>query len=193
MTALARRLERPLRAASHRHFQALRPHLRGASVLDVGCAEGWIAERIQREAGMRATLLDVVDLNRTGLPHRVYDGRTIPWADGAFDTVLVMLALHHCADPDRVLAEAARVARLRIIVSESVYRTPAGRWMLWAMDTAVNAARSGRLMPEAAQFRRVHEWRGAFRRLGLRLASEQWLSFGVHRHVQFALDKEPDR
>jgi ubiquinone/menaquinone biosynthesis C-methylase UbiE len=38
-------------------------------------------------------------------------GEDLPYRDGVYDTVTVNSALDHCAQPDRVLAEAARVLR----------------------------------------------------------------------------------
>lgn len=185
---IRQRLEGPLRGASLRSYRAIRPHVLGPRVLDVGSAEGWVGERLHRHDGHRVQLLDVVDMNRTTLPYRVYDGFGIPFEDNAFDTTLLLLTLHHCAEPDAVLAEATRVTRMRLVVTESTYRHEAGRRLLWAMDTAVNDWRSRRLMPEAVHFRRVSEWRRLFASHGMQLKFQRHLSVGLHRHVLFVLD-----
>ncbi len=181
-------LEAPLRRAARQSFRAVQPFVLGPRVLDVGSAEGWIGELVSRQMHHDVQLLDVVDMNRTELPHRLYDGNSIPFPDGAFDTTLVMLTLHHCTDPEAVLREAIRVTRSRLIITESTYRTTPGRWMLWLMDSVVNACRSRCLMPEALHFRRVTEWRAVFREEGLHLRAQRHLSRGLHRHVVFVLD-----
>lgn len=178
----------PLRRAARRSFHAVQPFVVGPRVLDVGAAEGWVGELVSRQMHHAVQLLDVVDMNRTGLPHRLYDGKSIPFPDSAFDTTLIMLTLHHCADPETVLREAVRVTSSRMIITESTYRFAPGRWLLWLMDTAVNSWRSRCLMPEALHFRRVDEWRRLFRRVGLRLRAQRHLSRGLHRHVLFVLD-----
>lgn len=186
----SRALERVLRHRAEISYRAIRPDLEGSRILDVGAAEGWVGEAIQRDAPDREVhLLDVVDLNRTALPHRMYDGRKFPFESDSFDTVLVMLTLHHCEDPDIVLREASRVARRRVIVTESTYRHTIGRRLLWLMDTAVNSARSKRLMPEAIHFRRADAWLAAFRTAGLRARERRLLSRGPHRHELFVLDR----
>jgi SAM-dependent methyltransferase len=102
--------------------------LRGR-VLDLGAGEGFVAELIG------AVAVDVGAFRKARVPYVVYDGRRLPFGDGGFDTVVVLLTLHHCVDPDTVLNEALRVARGRVIVTESVYRNALGLWWLRRRDT----------------------------------------------------------
>lgn len=176
-----------LRSARKSH-DAIRPHVIGPTVLDIGAAEGWVGMYLSESGSLNVQLLDVVDLCRVPLPHRVYEGTRIPFGDDSFDTTLILLTLHHCQDPERVLGEAIRVTRRRLIVTESVYRLEAGRWLLWSMDTVVNSLRSRRLMAEAVHFRRIRQWRALFRSHGLDLAHGRYLSRGLHRHALFVLD-----
>lgn len=82
--------------------------------LEVGGGQGELAERIQRELGAKVTFLDLspgmVDLARArGIDARVGDAQELPFADGAFDTVVAAWMLYHVPDVDRALAEMARV------------------------------------------------------------------------------------
>ncbi|MCC5877049.1 MAG: methyltransferase domain-containing protein [Candidatus Sumerlaeia bacterium] len=181
-----------LKGASRRSWLAIRPHVLGPRVLDVGAAEGWIGDLLSKQDGHDVQLIDVVDLNRTSLPHRIYNGTSIPFQDDAFDTVLVMLTLHHCKSPETVLDEAIRVSSRRLIVTESTYRFLPGRWLLWTLDTIVNALRSRCLIPVALHFRRDQEWEELFRNRGLILRKKRHLSRGLHRHVMFVLDVRSD-
>jgi ubiquinone/menaquinone biosynthesis C-methylase UbiE len=55
-----------------------------------------------------------------GLSLEVFDGRAIPYPDGAFDVAHTSLVIHHL-DPDEaaaMLREMARVARLGIVVND---------------------------------------------------------------------------
>lgn len=177
-----------MRGNARRRFATIRPYLVGDSLLDVGAAEGWIGEFARDDLGMEVGLVDVVDLNRSALPHWVYDGRSLPFPDGSFDTVTLLLTLHHCSDPARVLAEAARVARRRLVVTESVYRTRPGRALLRMMDGGFNGLRAKGEMPEALRFKTVSQWRELFARQGLACVREAWLSRGLHEQRLFVLD-----
>ena len=122
------------------------PHLRGRSLLDLGAGSGHLACAFARR-GSRATLLDVAPhrgalgerlffqpiatrLARShGLPYALYDGCHIPFPDRAFDTVLLSFVLHHTAGPEALLAEAARVARHRVVVVEDACAARPARWL----------------------------------------------------------------
>ncbi len=57
-----------------------------------------------------------------GLELVVTDGRSLPWPDRSFDVVHASLLVHHLEPPDALtfLREAARVARLGVIVNDLV-------------------------------------------------------------------------
>ncbi len=181
-----------MRKNSHKRFRQIEPYLVGRRLLDIGAAEGWVAEFAAKETGMEVQLLDVVDLNRTTLSLRLYDGRTIPHPDNYFDTFTALLTLYHCTDPGRVLAEASRVARQRVIVTESVYHTRLGKRFLTFMDHTFNRVRSDESMPEGLHFKTTATWRRVFERNGLHLESEQWLSRCLHMNRLFVLSIPPD-
>ncbi len=176
-----------LKRNSRKRFEHIRPHLAGESLLDVGAAEGWVGYRAERESGFRVELLDVVDLNQTHLAHSLYDGSRFPYPDDSFDTITLLLTLHHCADPEQVLAEAQRVARQCIIVTESVYHTRPGKTLLTFMDRAFNTLRSRCEMPGALNFKTPPEWRALFREMSITLETETWLSRGLHQQKLFVL------
>jgi len=175
------------RLATRRRFSLLCQWIVGESLLDIGAAEGWIGEAAA-EAGYQVQLIDVVDLNQTQLPHRIYNGRHLPFQDNAFDTVMILLTLHHCDEPETVLAEAARIARKRIIVTESVYRTKVGQRLLNWMDGNFNHARSSGHMPPALHFKSADEWAALFRAHGLEIVHRRESLRGLHRQHCFALD-----
>ena len=62
-------------------------------------------------------------LDRTpGLEIVASDGRSLPWPDRSFDVVHASLVIHHLEPPDALafLREAARVARLGVVVNDLV-------------------------------------------------------------------------
>ncbi|MCO5168724.1 MAG: class I SAM-dependent methyltransferase [Planctomycetes bacterium] len=186
-------LEPLLRRRGARKAAQIAPHVLGPRLLDLGCAEGWVA--LALEAPDRTVVLaDIVDARRTRAPFVRHDGARLPFRDGAFDTVVLSLVLHHAADPDAVLREASRVARARVVVTESTYEGPAGRLLLTCLDRLANSLREGAALGAFSaplSFRTVQEWQNAFARAGLRLRATRWLNRRVHLHVLFEL--EPTR
>ena len=95
--------------------------LDGSSLLDIGCGNGLIANKI-RGRFTRIQLVDVVDyVPRTlDLSFAKYsEGDQLPFND-SFDTVLLLNVLHHSKDPLRLLQAAWSVTEKKLIVIESV-------------------------------------------------------------------------
>jgi ubiquinone/menaquinone biosynthesis C-methylase UbiE/uncharacterized protein YbaR (Trm112 family) len=123
------RLYRFLLAEKFRRATApIRPHLFGASALTVCGGSGMDAEFLAR-AGARSVASDISlgAARRTRERARRYgldilpvvaDVERLPFADGAFDVVLVHDGLHHLERPYVGLAEMARVAKRWVSVSE---------------------------------------------------------------------------
>jgi SAM-dependent methyltransferase len=182
-----------LRAYAGRTARDLRPHLAGRRILDLGSGEGFVAAALRREApGAWVCGVDVGDFRRVPGPYVVYDGARLPFRDGAFDTALLLLTLHHCRDAGAVLAEAVRVTRRRLLVTESVYRSRWERWCLLALDGRFNARRHAGAMGEALDVRPPAAWRRALEAPGLTVEAVAWLGPWwerlVHHPLLFVLD-----
>lgn len=99
------------------------------SVLDVGTGSGVFAEAFDRQ-GLTVTGIDVSPEMLESAQRHVPNARfveaaadALPFTDGAFDLVFLGHVLHEVPDPVRALAEARRVARVRVAVLEWPYRT----------------------------------------------------------------------
>jgi len=105
---------------------------RGKTVLEVGCGEGKLATRLIRHAPAPARYLatDVaLDAISPEIDARietaVASAYALPFASASFDIVVCCEVLEHLEDPARGLAEVARVARERVLIStpwEPVWR-----------------------------------------------------------------------
>jgi malonyl-CoA O-methyltransferase len=99
-------------------------------VIDIGCADGLVLEKIAAKTRGRLLGLDIaeshVTYNRGAYTHQadwlVADGATLPVRDNAFDVAVLGEILEHVIDPAAVLAEAERVVKPggRVIVSTPI-------------------------------------------------------------------------
>ncbi len=90
--------------------------LASGRMLDVGCGakpyeaifRPYVTEYIgvEHEATFAQT-----SASKEGKPDVVYDGHTLPFADGSFDTVMSVQVLEHTPDPQRLIDEMGRVLR----------------------------------------------------------------------------------
>lgn len=163
-------------------------------VLDLGAGEGYVGQVLADEHGASVTLADVVPMNRTLLPHVLYDGTRLPFANDAFDVTLLYFVLHHAEDQEQVLKEALRVSRSRVVIVESVYEKGYDLRLLTCLDRLANRIRSGGLMrtQEAhLHFRTAKAWQSLFAEEGLTLIAQRRRGRWVHKQALFALRAGP--
>lgn len=150
----------------------LRQHidLPAGRLLDVGGGTGRVARALQGEVEM-AVIVDVawgmvrVARRHPGLLPVQAVAEHLPFADGTFDRVLIVDALHHVIDAARALEEMARVLRPGglLVIEEPDIR----RWPVKGISLVERALglRSRFLPPQALQARlaalglaaRIHE------------------------------------
>jgi ubiquinone/menaquinone biosynthesis C-methylase UbiE len=86
------------------------------SVLEVGCGEGELAERMHRELDAEVVATDqserMVELTRArGVDARLADVRELPFEGGSFDVAVAAWMLFHVPDVDDAHRELVRVLR----------------------------------------------------------------------------------
>ena len=115
------------------------------SILDIGCGEGVLTERwADRLGGGRIVGIDLDDpklraewdkRRRDNLDYRVEDATHLSFADGEFDLASAIEVLEHVPEPERTVAEMARVAKRWLLVS--VPREPLWRGLNMARGAYV--------------------------------------------------------
>jgi SAM-dependent methyltransferase len=116
-------------------------HLAGCRrVLDVGCGEGQVARRLVTEGVDAVVGIDPAAAQidtareRAGGPHYTRaDAQALPFADAAFDAVVVCLAYEHVDELDRAVREAARVlatgGTFLLLVGHPLLQAPGSGWI----------------------------------------------------------------
>ena len=94
--------------------------VRPRRVLEVGCGPGEASEQIAA-GGAEVVAVDIsprmVELARErGVDARLGDVQELPFDDASFDCALAAWMLYHVPDPERAVAELARVVAGRLVV-----------------------------------------------------------------------------
>ena len=190
---IARLLQALLRRYTDSEAEAIAPLLVGKRLLDLGAGEGYVAAALRRRTDLWACAVDIGPYQRVPVPYLIYDGTRLPFHDATFDTTLISLALHHCADPEAVLDEALRITTTRLIILESIYRNRCERFCLERLDNWVSRYRHGGDMHPALAFKRVDEWQRIFAARSLETVDRRWLGSRwerlVHQPALFVLEK----
>lgn len=124
------------------------PHER--RILDVGCGQGLLTACYGSFLDLQLVVgVDVATrFAEVAVPLVRYDGRRLPFADGAFDAATVVNVLHHVPRPYRVafLEECRRVTNCGpLLIKEHVVCGPLDTLRLHMLDIVGNVAYGGML------------------------------------------------
>jgi ubiquinone/menaquinone biosynthesis C-methylase UbiE len=147
------------------------PHLQnGDRVLDVGCGGGMLGAAImQQNPGVEVTGLERFKRGEEKIAVHEYNGIKIPFTDCSFDVVIIADVLHHEHDPDRLIAECARVSQRLLIIKDHKVMGPVS-WMRVALiDWAANAPYGVQCL---FRYNSLSDWHRAYQRHQLTLVEE---------------------
>jgi SAM-dependent methyltransferase len=92
-----------------------------ARLADVGCGDGAVMTELRRRRpGLRLVGFELAEravllCRRRGLEAVLYDGRSLPVAEGAFDAGVVSHVLEHVEDPVALIREVGRACRAVVL------------------------------------------------------------------------------
>lgn len=163
-------------------------------ILDIGAGGGWISQEIKKRKKVEITLLDVKDFNQTscGLKLILYDGENIPFSDNSFDVSFLIFTLHHCSDLTKVLKEAKRVSRKKIIIIEDIPTSLINKIFLYVWDMITNLP--SLINPPGENitfnFKTISQWQQIFNDLQLKnIFQKDFQSNKLIHHVLFVTTK----
>ena len=154
--------------------QLILPHLReGDRVLDVGCGVGTLGTALMGASGAPKDLV-VEGLERHvrgGEPITVhgYEGGRMPFADGAYDVVILADVLHHEDNPDELLSECLRVAGRSLIIKDHQIKGPLAQARVSFIDWAANAPYGVKCL---YRYHTRDEWQAMAKRMGAKVVAE---------------------
>lgn len=131
------------------------------SILDVGCGKGYLLARIKTEhPQIKLSGVDVVNkLHDSEVHYYRGDITTMPFADGAFDTVICTHTIEHILDLDTAIKQLERVAVKQVIIV-----TPCQRYFYYTLDEHVNFFPEEEMLTSLFSFPRYscekidHDW-----------------------------------
>ena len=140
-----------------------------ARVLDIGCGDGQLAQRLSRfRPDVTIRGIDVLVRDKVHIPVEKFDGKLIPYPNGSFDVAMLIDVLHHTEDPLILLREAARVSKGHIVIKDHTRDGLLAGLRLRFMDYVGNA-RYGVNLP--FNYWPRAKWQHVWRELGLNIAT----------------------
>jgi ubiquinone/menaquinone biosynthesis C-methylase UbiE len=129
----------------HDLILSMLPTLQGKRVLDVGCGDGALTEKLAK-LGAEVIGIDAnpdmiaAAMHRNAGRYLVADASALPFEDDTFDAVTAMTVLCVCDDPKILVGEMARVLKPggHLMIGEL------GRWSLWALSRRLRGLASNR-------------------------------------------------
>ncbi len=153
---------------------------KGEKILDLGCGSGIVAKAFQDFFQADVIGVDIKDQRIFYIPFEITNGKSLPFPEKYFDTVLINFVLHHTENPSALLREAKRVSRDKIIIFEDL---PEG--FLSKIICKIHGISFNKIFGNSSKtsFKKEKDWGKIFNELGLNIIFKQ-------RRYNFPVKKE---
>jgi 2-polyprenyl-3-methyl-5-hydroxy-6-metoxy-1,4-benzoquinol methylase len=162
-----------------------------STVLDVGAGNMLISKYLMESIQVQVQGIDIIDMNLTHLPHKLFDGAKIPFKDNSFEISLLIGVLHHVANQKELLNDVKRVTSSKVIVFEDTYQNNIEKTWVRIRDIIGNLPEEVH-MNFALNFRTETEWNSFFKDVGLNIEFQKSLYNPVRltHHLLYILTPE---
>lgn len=106
----------------------------GETILDIGCGDMLFADYVMKNKNVLITGTDIINDCGERKDFVLCDENKLPFKDNSFDAVVACFSFHHIRDQDKMMKEAVRVSRNKIIVVEGVYKNLFQKSSLYFLD-----------------------------------------------------------
>lgn len=151
-------------------FSYIKPYISSADkVLDVGSGTCLVADLINKEIGAEVKCVDVINISKSSKNKPIiFDGKKIPFKNGAFTVVLCCFVLHHIRHHKQLLLEMKRVTSSKVIVLEDITSTIFDRILAFFHKMSSRIKFKSKKM----KFREDRDWKDLFGEIGFVLEDE---------------------
>jgi len=124
-----------------KYLSTLLPESGECTLLDVGAGDGRLSSFFQRyRPATQGVGIETFLRHSTqrSIPMVLFDGKSLPFVDGAFDVSMICDVLHHTKNQKELIAEVFRVTRRKVLVKDHLYRNMKQKYQLYVLDLLGN-------------------------------------------------------
>ena len=141
------------------------------NILDVGCGDGIIDYYLlSKNNKIKIDGIDVLIRPNSYIKVKRYNGKSIPFSNKSYDTVIAIDVLHHVENFNTVLSEMVRVSSKYIIIKDHIKTGFFSALKLKMMDYVGNSYKKINL---PYNYHTMEEWNNIFHRYSLKIVKMQ--------------------
>lgn len=147
---------------------------KNSKMLDLGCGSAIVSTVFRDFFRIEIIGVDVSDRRIFPIPFKKIDGKSLPFTDNSFDSVLIAYVLHHAKDPVSLLKEAKRVTKDKILIYEDLPANFISSFFCNLHGFSFDKFFSNK---NRTSFKKEEEWRRIFENLGLEIVFQKKVSW----------------
>jgi len=141
------------------------------SILDVGCGDGRIPNKINKlKPNLQFLGLEVLKREKCAINYTIYDGKKFPFDDEQFDYVMFIDVLHHTTNIEELLKEASRVSKKGIIIKDHYSNNKLDNLLLCIADWVGNWSYG---VPLSYNYKSTQKWKTIYEDCNLKQVAVQ--------------------